>query len=414
MVLHNPNNCILLSSNYSSDVWLTFHIGHWVNKDVSPWAKAYFEENLTQISASENKVTAKIRSLLDVDGDVDVSQRKGKVITLFDVKIKLEFEGRVSHLLCNWGFTDWLDYRSDTRRYERQWNYHYPRSCSWYRRGTVCCMYSPSTWRQSPSSRLVNKKLKFEISVHSESKEKECVKDLVRSKVVPNVRKVLSQFAGDLIKEHGKDIQHDSGAKQAPSATQASVKSASPAPAKPATLVESTQEKFVNTLTLSDTAEFQTTAEELYTTFVDAGRVTAFTRAPPQVFEPKKGGKFKIFGGNVEGEFLELQSPDKIVMKWRLGGWPIGIIKYLRRISCILNWQSITLVQDIFLSLPLYLTKAMIAQIWGTPGRECQLGKRTRQRRTSTNTMSSRLRLPSGTNPTSLPLCDCYFLFFQL
>jgi activator of HSP90 ATPase len=29
-----------------------------------------------------------------MDGDVDVSQRKGKVITIFDVKLKLEYSGR--------------------------------------------------------------------------------------------------------------------------------------------------------------------------------------------------------------------------------------------------------------------------------------------------------------------------------
>lgn len=75
MVLHNPNN------------W------HWVNKDVSPWAKNYLEQTLTGISAEENGVTAKISKLVSMDGDVDVSQRKGKVITLFDVKLQLDFEG---------------------------------------------------------------------------------------------------------------------------------------------------------------------------------------------------------------------------------------------------------------------------------------------------------------------------------
>lgn len=164
--------------------------------------------------------------------------------------------------------------------------------------------------------------------MHSESKEKECVKDLVRSKIVPDVRKVLSRFAGDLIAEHGKDIQHGSGSTtQVPSTAQKPATPATPTTrAKPATLVESTSANIVNTVTLSDTAEFQTTAEELYTTFVDVGRVSAFTRAPPQVFEPKQAGKFKLFGGNVEGEFLELQRPDKIVMKWRLSAWPTGII----------------------------------------------------------------------------------------
>jgi len=75
MVLHNPNN------------W------HWVNKDVSEWARQYLEENLTKLSAEEGDISAKLRKVTSMDGDVDVSQRKGKVITLFDVKLELEYEG---------------------------------------------------------------------------------------------------------------------------------------------------------------------------------------------------------------------------------------------------------------------------------------------------------------------------------
>jgi activator of HSP90 ATPase len=75
MVLHNPNN------------W------HWVNKDVSEWARKYLEENLTKLSAESGDVGVKISEVSSMDGDVDVSQRKGKVITLFDVKLKLEYEG---------------------------------------------------------------------------------------------------------------------------------------------------------------------------------------------------------------------------------------------------------------------------------------------------------------------------------
>lgn len=75
MVLHNPNN------------W------HWVNKDVSDWARDYLERNLTIISAEEGDVSAKVTKLETMTGDVDVSQRKGKVITLFDVELKLTWEG---------------------------------------------------------------------------------------------------------------------------------------------------------------------------------------------------------------------------------------------------------------------------------------------------------------------------------
>lgn len=75
MVLHNPNN------------W------HWVNKDVSEWAKDYLEKNLIEVSAENGDVSAQVTKVTSMEGDVDVSQRKGKVITLFDVRLKLEYEG---------------------------------------------------------------------------------------------------------------------------------------------------------------------------------------------------------------------------------------------------------------------------------------------------------------------------------
>ena len=75
MVLHNPNN------------W------HWVNKDVSSWARQWFEDNLLKIEAKNGDVEAKISKIQSMDGDVDVSQRKGKVITIFDVKLVVEYTG---------------------------------------------------------------------------------------------------------------------------------------------------------------------------------------------------------------------------------------------------------------------------------------------------------------------------------
>lgn len=75
MVLHNPNN------------W------HWVNKDATPWARTWLEDNLTKIEAKEGDVEAKISKVISMDGDVEVAQRKGKVITIFDVKLTLEYSG---------------------------------------------------------------------------------------------------------------------------------------------------------------------------------------------------------------------------------------------------------------------------------------------------------------------------------
>lgn len=81
MVLHNPNN------------W------HWVNKDVSGWARDYLQQKLVGVSAENNGVNARVTKLVNMEGDVDVSQRKGKVITLFDVQVTLEYEGWFASLV---------------------------------------------------------------------------------------------------------------------------------------------------------------------------------------------------------------------------------------------------------------------------------------------------------------------------
>ena len=81
MALHNPNN------------W------HWVSKNTSQWAQEWFQENLTQLEAQDGEVTAKISKVLSMDGDVDVSQRKGKVITIYDVKLVLEYSGTLRNAI---------------------------------------------------------------------------------------------------------------------------------------------------------------------------------------------------------------------------------------------------------------------------------------------------------------------------
>lgn len=81
MALHNPNN------------W------HWVNKDVKPWAQEYLEKELVGLSAEDGKNKVEIERISSMDGDVDVSQRKGKVITLFDVRLVLEYKGTA---VCHW------------------------------------------------------------------------------------------------------------------------------------------------------------------------------------------------------------------------------------------------------------------------------------------------------------------------
>lgn len=173
----------------------------------------------------------------------------------------------------------------------------------------------------------------FEIDIYSDAKEKQPVKDLVRSHLVPQLRKEFAKLAPALIAEHGKDIQHAPGSN--PSSGFTTPKYIAPTATTPqassSTSSETHKGKVVNTTTVTDNEEFRTSAAELYQTFTDPQRLAAFTRAPPKVFEgAKKGGKFELFGGSVSGEYLELEEPTKIVQSWRLDQWPAGHFSTLK------------------------------------------------------------------------------------
>lgn len=271
MVLHNPNN------------W------HWVNKDVAPWAKNYLDKELTQISAEEDGVSAKIDKVVSMDGDVDVSQRKGKVITIFDVRVKLEYSGK------------------NQEGEEAS--------------GTITI---PEVAHDTEEDEYV-----FEVDVYSDEKSKQPVKELVRSKILPQLRKGLAKLGPAVMAEHGKDIQHAPGSNPSSGFSTPKVYSSSSVnkstPKPDVASQKSSSGAVVNVTTINDSTEFRTDAASLFQTFTDPQRIAAFTRSPPKTFTgAKPGGTFELFGGNVSGEYLELEDPTHIVQKWRLAQWPAG------------------------------------------------------------------------------------------
>jgi activator of HSP90 ATPase len=149
----------------------------------------------------------------------------------------------------------------------------------------------------------------------------------VRTKLVAQLRKALAAFAGALITEHAKDLQHAPGVNPSSGFPKASVHPQTK-PSKTTTTqttTSKTSNAVVNTTTVTASDEFRTTASELYNTFTDPQRIAAFTRGAPRQFEGAKvGGKFAIFDGNVTGEFVTLNEPKQIVQTWRLAQWPEG------------------------------------------------------------------------------------------
>ena len=53
---------------------------HWKNKNVTPWAKSWFERELTTVSVEEGGNAVSVSCVVDVDGDVELGQRKSKCV----------------------------------------------------------------------------------------------------------------------------------------------------------------------------------------------------------------------------------------------------------------------------------------------------------------------------------------------
>src|SRR5580658_6555317 len=70
--------------------------------------------------------------------------------------------------------------------------------------------------------------------------------------------------------------------------------------------------------------DYKTTPDRIYHALLDAKQFKAFSGLPAEI-DPKVGGWFKLFDGQIEGRNAELIRNQRIVQAWRPSAWPGGI-----------------------------------------------------------------------------------------
>ncbi|CEP18235.1 hypothetical protein [Parasitella parasitica] len=270
---------------------LTFsmYCRHWVNKNCHKWAEKWFEEQLVGLEAEKDGMKARISKVVECTGDVDLNQRKGKIITIYDVKLKLNWEGNLA---------------DETEV-----------------KGTLNI---PEIAHDTDSDDYV-----FEVVINDDNNDKAAIKPVIRKYLTPLLIKKFEGFSAAMIKENCDDVYIESdkmGQATPPRLASPAVAHATPA----STTVISTSApaasatpKKVNTTSLDMTEEFQTSAHELYATLTDAQRASIWTRGHVKLTN-EAGSTYEFFNGNVTGEILELVPNKKIVQTWRLKSWPAG------------------------------------------------------------------------------------------
>ncbi|CEP64584.1 Aha1p LALA0_S12e02278g [Lachancea lanzarotensis] len=286
MVVHNPNN------------W------HWVDKNCVNWARNYFDNRVVGLNSVEDETKeVEVTSISSMEGDCEVSQRKGKVISLFDLKLVVMIKGHVGDEEFEGSITvPEIAFDSEPDDYQ------------------------------------------FELSIYKETSKLSEARPIIREKLIPQLRDTFSKFGPELLQTHANDIQvpeeqvkseftranaQSTQTTSTPASSKPSVTKTSSSDVKSSSSVPgSSKGPLYNTTTLHLEPTFNVPAIELYQTFLDKQRVQAWSRSQlvcessKNTFE--KGDEFTFFGGNVSSKLIETDIGKRLVFQWRLNDWRSG------------------------------------------------------------------------------------------
>ena len=73
--------------------WKNVNNWHWVEKNCLPWTQDHLGKKLLTFEFKQDGKKVWVSAVKSVTGDVDLNQRKGKVIYVFDLALNLEWKG---------------------------------------------------------------------------------------------------------------------------------------------------------------------------------------------------------------------------------------------------------------------------------------------------------------------------------
>ncbi|KAJ7287206.1 activator of Hsp90 ATPase [Mycena rebaudengoi] len=268
---------------------------HWKNKNVTRWGKEWFERELTTISIAggdkEGEVVA-ISSVTDVDGDIELGQRKSKLITIFDCKVVCAWKGTA---------TDGTEVK-----------------------GTVTI---PEVSHEITLDGLSDYVYQWTLTTAS-SPAAESLFSLAKSRLPTALETKFAEFAVALVDTHGKDLTVSGDPSRsgtpAPAAT-ASTSEAASATAAPPAPKPAEKKSNINTTKITVEGSFMAAADDLFGLLTDEKRIPNWTRSSAKS-EAKPDTDYVLFGGGVKGKYVSLTPPSEIVQTWALQSptWPAG------------------------------------------------------------------------------------------
>ncbi|XP_039096253.1 activator of 90 kDa heat shock protein ATPase homolog 2 isoform X1 [Hyaena hyaena] len=249
---------------------------HWTERDATSWSKGKLRDLLVGIIVENETGRGEISELKQVEGEASCSSRKGKLIFFYEWNIRLSWKG--------------VTKESGAKH-----------------KGLI----------EIPSLSEENEVDDTEVNVSKKKGDGDILKDLMKTAGTAKVREALGDYLKALKTEFtiGMILPTKTMATQELTGKRKPSEKALQASSPTGLGVR------IPTVALRMMELFDTTVEQLYSIFTVKELVQKFSKSPA-VLEAEKGGRFQMFDGNITGEYVELLTNKKIVMKWRYRNWP--------------------------------------------------------------------------------------------
>ncbi|XP_069860669.1 activator of 90 kDa heat shock protein ATPase homolog 2 isoform X2 [Dipodomys merriami] len=249
---------------------------HWTERDATSWSKGKLRELLVGIVVENEAGRCEIGELKQVEGEASCSSRKGKLIFFYEWNIKLGWKGTT-------------------------------KESSAKHKGLI----------EIPNLSEENEVDDTEVNVSKKKGDGDLLKDLMKTAGTAKVREALGEYLKALKTEFttGMILPTKAVASQELTVKRKLSENTLQASSPVALGVR------IPTVAVHMTELFDTTVDQLYSIFTVKDLVQKFSKSPA-VLEAEKGGRFQMFDGNITGEYIELLTNRKIIMKWRCRNWP--------------------------------------------------------------------------------------------
>ncbi|XP_027995662.2 activator of 90 kDa heat shock protein ATPase homolog 2 isoform X1 [Eptesicus fuscus] len=247
---------------------------HWTERDATSWSKGKLRESLVGIVVENEAGRCQISDLKQVEGEASCSSRKGKLIFFYEWNIKLGWKGIIKE--------------SGAKH-----------------KGLI----------EIPNLSEENEVDDTEVNVSKKKGDGDVLKDLMKTAGTAKVREALGDYLKALKTEFTMGMILPT---KATATQELTIKKKL---SENTLQIQAPLGVRIPTVALHMTELFDAGVERLYSIFTVKELVQKFSKSPA-VLEAEKGGKFQMFDGNVTGEYIELLTNEKIVMKWRCRSWP--------------------------------------------------------------------------------------------